>query len=58
MLSGDQKLVERCLEGDDAAWETVVRLYGKSIYNLSYRFSNMREDAEDLKTGSFESAET
>ena len=48
MLSGDQKLVERCLEGDDAAWETVVRLYGKSIYNLSYRFSNIREDAEDL----------
>ena len=48
MLSGDQKLVERCLEGDDSAWETVIRLYGKSIYNLSYRFSNMREDAEDL----------
>jgi RNA polymerase sigma-70 factor (ECF subfamily) len=48
VLSGDQQLVERCLEGDDAAWETVVRLYGKSIYNLSYRFSNLKEDAEDL----------
>ncbi|MBN2321236.1 MAG: sigma-70 family RNA polymerase sigma factor [Acidobacteria bacterium] len=48
MLSGDQKLVERCLEGDDTAWETVIRSYGKSIYNLSYRFSNRKEDAEDL----------
>lgn len=48
MLSGDQKLVERCLEGDGSAWETVIRSYGKSIYNLSYRFTNRREDAEDL----------
>ena len=24
VLSGDQKLVERCLQGDDAAWELVV----------------------------------
>lgn len=48
MLSGDQKLVERCLEGDDSAWEAVIRSYGKSIYNLSYRFTNRKEDAEDL----------
>jgi len=48
VLSGDQKLVERCLEGDGSAWETLVRSYGKSIYNLSYRFTNRKEDAEDL----------
>lgn len=48
MLSGDQQLVERCLEGDDTAWETVIRSYGQSIYNLSYRFSYRKEDAEDL----------
>ena len=48
MLSGDQKLVERCLEGDDSAWEAMVRSYGKGIYNLSYRFTNRKEDAEDL----------
>jgi RNA polymerase sigma-70 factor (ECF subfamily) len=48
VLSGDQKLVERCLEGENAAWETLIRSYGKSIYNLSYRFSNQRESAEDL----------
>jgi len=48
VLSGDQKLVERCLRGDDAAWETIIRFHGKSIYNLSYRFTNRKEDAEDL----------
>jgi RNA polymerase sigma-70 factor, ECF subfamily len=48
VLSGDQKLVERCLQGDDAAWELVVNSYGKRIYNLSYRYTNRREEAEDL----------
>ena len=48
MLSGDLKLVERCLQGDDAAWETVVISYGKRIYNLSYRYVNRKDEAEDL----------
>jgi RNA polymerase sigma-70 factor, ECF subfamily len=48
VLSGDQKLVERCLQGDDTAWETVVNLYGKRIFNLSYRYTNHRDQAEDL----------
>ncbi len=48
MLSGDKKLVERCLQGDDAAWEDVITLYGKRIYNLSYRYTNRKAEAEDL----------
>ncbi len=48
MLSGDNKLVERCLQGDDAAWETVVSSYGKRIYNLSYRYTGRTDEAEDL----------
>ncbi len=48
MLSGDDKLVERCLQGDDFAWEAVVKSYGKRIYNLSYRYTNRRDEAEDL----------
>ena len=48
VLSSDQKLVERCLQGDDAAWETVVTSYGKRIFNLSFRYTNRREEAEDL----------
>ena len=48
MLSGDLKLVERCLQGDDDAWETVVNLFGRRIYNLSYRYTNRSAEAEDL----------
>jgi RNA polymerase sigma-70 factor (ECF subfamily) len=48
VLSGDNKLVERCLQGDDSAWEAVVNLFGKRIYNLSYRYTNRKDEAEDL----------
>ena len=48
MLTGDGRLVERCLEGDDAAWETIVRSYGRRIYNLCYRYTGRSHEAEDL----------
>jgi len=48
VLAGDDKLVERCLRGDDFAWEMLVNSYGKKIYNLSYRYTNRRDEAEDL----------
>jgi RNA polymerase sigma-70 factor, ECF subfamily len=48
LLLGDERAVERCLQGDDAAWETVVHSYGKRIYNLSYRYTCRRDEAEDL----------
>ena len=48
MLPGEEKIVERCLQGDDAAWEVVVNSYAKRIYNLSYRYTYRRDEAEDL----------
>lgn len=48
MLPGEKRIVERCLQGDDSAWETIVRHYGKRVYNLSYRYVNRRDEAEDL----------
>jgi RNA polymerase sigma-70 factor (ECF subfamily) len=48
LLPGDEKVVERCLRGDDAAWETVVNQYAKRIYNLTYRYTSRRDEAEDL----------
>lgn len=48
VLSGDGKLVERCLQGDDAAWEAIVRTYSRRIYNLSYRYTSRSDEAEDL----------
>jgi RNA polymerase sigma-70 factor, ECF subfamily len=41
-------LVHRCLAGDASAWEAIVRLYNRRIYNLCYRFTNSPNDAEDL----------
>jgi RNA polymerase sigma-70 factor (ECF subfamily) len=48
VLSGDEKFVERCLQGDDAAWEAVVNSFGRRVYNLSYRYTGRRDEAEDL----------
>jgi RNA polymerase sigma-70 factor (ECF subfamily) len=48
LLPGEEKVVERCLQGDDAAWETVVNSYAKRIYNLTYRYTCRRDEAEDL----------
>ncbi len=48
MLSGDDKLVERCLQGDDAAWEAIVNSFGRRVFNLSYRYTGRRDEAEDL----------
>jgi RNA polymerase sigma-70 factor (ECF subfamily) len=41
-------LVRRCLAGDAAAWEEIVRLHNRRIYNLCYRFTNSPDDAQDL----------
>lgn len=44
----DAELVRRCLRGDAGAWETVVRTHTRRIYNLCYRFTARREEAQDL----------
>lgn len=44
----DRQLVDRCLSGDAAAWEEVVRLHSRRIYNLCFRFTGRSQDAEDL----------
>jgi RNA polymerase sigma-70 factor, ECF subfamily len=42
------QLVRRCLAGDSSAWEEIVRLHNRRIYNLCYRFTNSPDDAQDL----------
>ena len=41
-------LLRRCLAGDAAAWEQIVRQYHKRIYNICYRFAGSGDDAQDL----------
>jgi RNA polymerase sigma-70 factor, ECF subfamily len=44
----DPELIKRCLEGENAAWEELLRGYNRKVYNLCYRFSGRPTDAEDL----------
>jgi RNA polymerase sigma-70 factor (ECF subfamily) len=44
----DLQLVDRCLAGDDRAWEQLVLRYQKAVYNLAYRFTGRFDRAEDL----------
>jgi RNA polymerase sigma-70 factor (ECF subfamily) len=44
----DQELLKRCLTGDDSAWENLLRVHTRKIYNLCYRFTGRTQDAEDL----------
>lgn len=41
-------LVRRCRAGDGTAWEEIVSLFSRRIFNLAYRFTSSVEAAEDL----------
>jgi RNA polymerase sigma-70 factor (ECF subfamily) len=41
-------LIERCLRGDQAAWEVVVRQHWRKVFNVAYKFVGSHEQAEDL----------
>ena len=41
-------LVRRCIAGDAAAWEEIVRHFNRRIYNICYRFTGSADDAQDL----------
>ena len=41
-------LIERCLIGDQAAWETVVRQNWRKVFNVAYKFVGKHDEAEDL----------
>ena len=44
----DSTLVERCLSGDDAAWEELLRVHTRRVYGICYRFTGRDSDAQDL----------
>src|SRR5580658_922797 len=47
-LDSDYTIVERCLSGDAAAWEDLVRLHSRRVYGLCYRFTGRASEAQDL----------
>jgi len=44
----DFNLVERCLRGDEAAWEDLIKLHTRRVYSICYRFTGKDSEAQDL----------
>ena len=47
-LDTDTTLVERCLRGEQTAWEELVRTHTRRVYSICYRFTNRDNEAQDL----------
>jgi RNA polymerase sigma-70 factor (ECF subfamily) len=43
-----EALIQRCLRGDQAAWERIVRLHWRKVFNVAYKFVGKHDEAEDL----------
>jgi RNA polymerase sigma-70 factor (ECF subfamily) len=41
-------LIQRCLQGDQLAWDAVVRQYWRKVFNVAYKFVGKHDEAEDL----------
>ena len=46
--SPDLMLARRAAAGQTAAWDELIELYGRRIYNVAFQFAGSREEAEDL----------
>jgi len=47
-VDAESQLVERCLSGDEAAWDELVRAYTRRVYAVCYRFTGKDGEAQDL----------
>ena len=47
-MDEDHELLNRCLAGEDSAWEALLSAHTRRIYNLCYRFTGRVEEAEDV----------
>jgi RNA polymerase sigma-70 factor (ECF subfamily) len=43
-----EALIQRCLKGDQAAWDQIVRTYWRKVFNVAYKFVGKHDEAEDL----------
>jgi RNA polymerase sigma factor (sigma-70 family) len=42
------ELIQRCLEGDQSAWDTLVHQNWRRVFNVAYKFVGTHDGAEDL----------
>src|SRR2546428_4780464 len=43
-----EPLIQRCLQGDQIAWDLIVRQYWRKVFNVAYKFVGKHDEAEDL----------
>ena len=43
-----ETLIQRCLSGDQRAWELIVRQHWRKVFNIAYKFVGKHDEAEDL----------
>ena len=43
-----EALIQRCLQGDQLAWDAIVKQYRRKVFNVAYKFVGQHEEAEDL----------
>jgi RNA polymerase sigma factor (sigma-70 family) len=44
----DERLVQSCLAGEQAAWAALIRRYERLIYSIPFRYGAKPEDAADI----------
>lgn len=44
----EAQLVQRCLAGDETAWEDLVKSHTRRVYSVCYRFTSSDAEAQDL----------
>ena len=49
----DFDIIDRCLAGDEGAFDLLVRKYQRDVYRLAYRITRNGEDARDLAQDAF-----
>jgi RNA polymerase sigma-70 factor (ECF subfamily) len=47
-LDADSLLVDRCMSGEEAAWEDLVKVHTRRVYAICYRFTGSDHQAQDL----------
>ena len=43
-----EALIQRCLKGDQVAWDQIVKQYWRKVFNVAYKFVGKHDEAEDL----------